>query len=61
MTLKQAVRILGGTTKAAKMAGVTKANLHYWLRLRRAPAWRRAEVTTILALAANAQRQEAAE
>ena len=51
MKLKKAVKKLGGTTNAAKVAGVCRTTLDYWLRINRWPAWRQSNVDKIVGAA----------
>ena len=51
MTFKQAVKKLGGATEAARVAGVKRDLIYYWLRQKAPPAWRQGDVDKIIAAA----------
>lgn len=50
MTLKQAVKKLGGPFRAAAISGVPRTNIIYWMRVT-VPKWRQPEADKIIALA----------
>ena len=61
MTLEQAVEKLGGVKETAALAGIPRTTLHYWLQPGiEPPAWRRADVARIVALAKGADKEKAA-
>jgi DNA-binding transcriptional regulator YdaS (Cro superfamily) len=55
MTLKQAVRKLGGASKVAAIVGVPRTSVIYWMNSKKPPKWRQAEVAKIIALAGEQQ------
>lgn len=57
MTLKQAVKKLRGPSKAAKLSGVPRTSIIYWMSLKTPPKWRQGDIDKICALA---EQQEAA-
>ncbi len=50
MDLKEAVAILGGPTDAARISGIKRTVIHYWME-KGAPAWRQADVARLIDLA----------
>ncbi len=50
MELKQAVDLLGGPTDAARLSGIKRTVIHYWLD-NGAPAWRKPDVAKLISLA----------
>ncbi len=50
MTLKQAVRKLGGPSKVATIAGVPRTSIIYWMS-KKPPKWRQEDVAKIIAAA----------
>lgn len=51
MTLKQAVKKLGGPSKAAAKSGIGRTNINYWLKAKNLPRWREADIAKIIDLA----------
>lgn len=50
MDLKTAVDILDGPTEAARLSGIKRTSIHYWLE-KGAPAWRQADVARLIEMA----------
>ena len=50
MTLKQAVKKLGGPFRAASISGVPRTNIIYWMKVA-VPKWRQSDADKIIALA----------
>ena len=50
MDLKEAVEILGGPTDAARLSGIKRTSIHYWLE-KGAPVWRQSDVDRLVDLA----------
>ncbi len=57
MTLKQAIKQLGGVKAAADLAGLSRTSIYYWLKVT-PPKWRKADIARIIDLAQ--QQKEAA-
>lgn len=51
MTLKQAVKKLGGASAAALKSGSPRTSILYWMSLKVVPKWRQPEVDAIIRLA----------
>lgn len=51
MTLKQAVKKLGGPSGAAAKSGIPRTSIIYWLTLKDPPKWRKADIDYIVLLA----------
>ena len=54
MTLKQAVKKLGGPSGAAKVSGIPRTTLVHWLTLKVPPKWRETDLNKIVELARGA-------
>lgn len=54
MDLKQAVDLLGGPTDAARLSGIKRTSIHYWLE-KGAPNWRKPDVDRLVDLATTKQ------
>jgi DNA-binding transcriptional regulator YdaS (Cro superfamily) len=50
MTLKQAVKKLGGPSKVARLIGISRTTLIYWLTTG-VPGWRKGNADAIIAMA----------
>ena len=57
MELKQAVALLGGPTDAARLSGIKRTVIHYWLD-RGAPEWRKPDVAKLIGLAKRLPRRK---
>jgi hypothetical protein len=57
MTLKQAVKKLGGPSAAAQKSGSPRTSIIYWASVKNPPKWRQIEIDRIIELA---KQQEAA-
>lgn len=57
MTLKQAIKRLGGASAAAQKSGSPRTSIIYWASVKNPPKWRQVEIDRIIALA---EQQEAA-
>ena len=51
MTLKQAVKKLGGASKAAKAVGIPRTTVIYWMKGKTPPMWRQPDIGRIIAMA----------
>ena len=50
MTLKEAVKMLGGPTATARLTQIGRTHINYWLKSGY-PAWRKPEVDRIISVA----------
>ena len=48
MTLKQAVKKLGGPSAVAYATGIPRTTLVHWLKIKTPPAWRKRDVEYII-------------
>jgi hypothetical protein len=57
MTLKQAIKKLGGPSAASQKSGSARTSIIYWASVKNPPKWRKVEIDRIIDLA---KQQEAA-